>query len=115
MFGIIWHRSKVLNVLKTMFQYEPNLRGPQRATFNGVTKQMRKLGGNEYDSAVAFMLVQLEVGSGLTGGDDDWKRFRRKLLTDAAYCSDHALLNETKEAANGLFEDMVNNEDIDAY
>ena len=115
MLGIIWHRSKVLNVLKTMFQYDPNLSGPQRATFNAVTKQMRKIGGNEYDSAVAFMLVQLDAGPGLEGGDDDWKRFRRKLLTDAAYCSDHAILNETKEAANGLFDEMVNNEDTDAY
>ena len=98
-----------------MFQYEPKLKGSQRDTFNAVTRQIKSIGGNQYDAAVAFMMVQLDSGSGLEGGDENWKRFRRKLITDAAYCSDHAILQDTKDVANGLFDDMVNNEDTNTY
>ena len=115
MFRIIWYRTKTLNVLSQMFAYEPNLKGPQRTTFNGVTKQIRSIKGNEYDAAIAFMLTQLAVGSGLSGGNDDRKRFRQKLLTDATYCSNHAVLKLTKETVNGLFNDMMDNEDTGSY
>jgi len=98
------YRSKTLSVLKTMFKYEPDLNGSQGDSFKEVTKQIRKIQGNEFDAAVAFMFTQIESGSGFEGGDNDWKLFRKQVLTDAAYCSDHAALEITKETANELFE-----------
>jgi len=57
MIFIIWYRTKVLHVLKEAFQYKPTMLGWQSEIFNGVTRQIRKQGGNEYDGAVGFMLV----------------------------------------------------------
>ena len=115
MFTLIWFRAKTLNVLKKMFQYLPAKYGPQSLAFNKVTKQMKANGGNEYDAAVAFMLAQIEVGSGFSGGSTSWKQFRRKVLTDAAYCSDHAKLQITQDTANRLFNEMVDTEDPNSY
>ena len=98
-----------------MFQYEPELKGFQRDTFNAVTRQIKSIKGNQYDAAVTFMMVQLDNGPSFESSDDNWKRFRRKLITDAAYCSDHAALQDTKDVANGLFNDMANNEDTNSY
>ena len=98
------YRTKTLKVLKDIFQYQPNTNGPQEVTFKAVTRQINEIKGNEFDAAVAFMFTQLESGFGFEGGDRDWEIFRNKVITDAAYCSDHAVLEITKETANGLFE-----------
>lgn len=34
--------------------------GWQSEVFNGVTRHIKKQGGNEYDGAIGFMLVQIE-------------------------------------------------------
>ena len=115
MFTLIWFRAKTLNILKTMFQYLPAKHGPQSSTFKQITKQIKAEGGNEYDAAVAFMIAQIEVGEGFSGGSTSWKQFRRKVLTDASYCSDHAKLEITRDTANSLFNEMVDKEDPDSY
>lgn len=59
--ALTWFRSKVLAVLEQELSYKPSVPGLQSATFNAITKQGRGAGWNEYDAAIAFMLVQLGV------------------------------------------------------
>lgn len=60
MFGMIWYRSKVLSILIEKFNYKPAAPSHQAIVFNAITKKIKKKGGNEYDGAIGFMLVQLE-------------------------------------------------------
>lgn len=61
MFGLIWFRAKVLQVLRIDFNYEPAVPGVQTKVFNTVTKEVRKSKGNEFDAAVAFMVIQADA------------------------------------------------------
>ncbi|RRQ20187.1 hypothetical protein D5687_10645 [Guyparkeria sp. SCN-R1] len=61
MFGTIWYRTKVLRILRESFGYEPAVPGWQSKVFNDVTKHAKKQGGNEYDGAIVFMIVQIEA------------------------------------------------------
>lgn len=93
MVGIIWHRTKVLQVLKDHFQYKPAVPGWQSDIFNNVTRyNIRKQNGNEYDGAIAFMLVQI---NSLMGDDPEAKAFIREVEIVAA-----KLMPRTKLGAN---------------
>ncbi len=59
MLRMIWYRSKVLNILENEFEYKPAVPGWQSKQFNAVTRHLKKQGGNEYDGAVGFILVQI--------------------------------------------------------
>ena len=60
MFGIISYRSKVLRVLDQEFNYKPAVPGQQAQVFNAITKQIKERNGNEYDGAIAFMMIQID-------------------------------------------------------
>jgi hypothetical protein len=56
---LVWFRTKTLRVVKVDLGYDAAVPGMQTASFNAVTRNARNAGGNEYDAAIAFMLVQL--------------------------------------------------------
>jgi hypothetical protein len=58
---LVWFRTKTLRVIKVDLAYDAAVPGMQTTTFNAVTRSARSAGGNEYDAAIAFMLVQLGV------------------------------------------------------
>lgn len=90
MLGMIWYRSKVLRVLKEEFRYEPAVPGWQSETFNGITRHMKGQGGNEYDGAIAFMLVTV---SAMTGTDMKAQAFMREKQEIAAQLMPRARLS----------------------
>ena len=104
MFGLIKYRKETLQVLRDIFRYEPNMKMFQRDTFKAVTKQIKKIKGNKFDAAIAFMFTQIESGSGFSGGGNDWKSFRKKVISDAEFCSEHAVLEITKETISKLLD-----------
>ena len=60
-------RSKVIKVLKEHFLYKPT--SPlQRPILDGIILQAKRKGGNEYDAAIMFMMVQMNSLEG-TGPD----------------------------------------------
>ena len=56
---LVWFRTKALRVVTQDLAYNAAVPGFQGAVFNAVTRQVRTNAGNEYDAAIAFMLVQL--------------------------------------------------------
>lgn len=101
MFGLIWHRAKVMQVIHSEFDYKPAVPGWQGDIFNAVTRQIRKRGGNEFDSACAFMLVQ---AAAVSGGDKASREFseriRSKAIALVSRCNLAAdILSETVRAA----------------
>ncbi len=56
-----WFNAKVLRVLTADMGYDPAVPGMQSASFNGVCKIEREIGGNEYGAAIMFMCIQLMV------------------------------------------------------
>lgn len=81
MIFLIWFRYKVLTVLEQEFDYRPATRGLPKGPFNALTRHIRKLGGNEYDGAIAFMLVQ---AGALTGDSADAQAFIARVESIAA-------------------------------
>jgi hypothetical protein len=81
MFGTIWYRSKVLRVLQDEFDYKPAIPGWQKETLNGVTRHIKARGGNEYDGAIAFMLVTITA---MSGADGEARAFMREKQDIAA-------------------------------
>ncbi|MEQ1863549.1 MAG: hypothetical protein ABL996_02735 [Micropepsaceae bacterium] len=61
MLRIIWYRTKVMRILYDEYAYQPAVPGWQTEGFNRVTRHIKERGGNEYDGACAFMLVQISV------------------------------------------------------
>jgi hypothetical protein len=72
---MIWYRAKVLRVLRDDFDYKPAVPGLQSVSFNAVTRHIRKQGGNEYDGAIGFMLVQCNALMTMSGDDAEAQAF----------------------------------------
>jgi len=102
MFGIFSFRKKTRKVLLNYFGYGDVLMNYQLETFHGVTKQIHSINGNEFDAAIAFMLIQLDSGSGFENGDADWVTFREKVIANAKNCATNASLEITKDTVFSL-------------
>jgi hypothetical protein len=57
---LVWFRAGALRVITKDFSYEPAIPGFQSDAFNSITREIRKSGGNQYDAAIFFMLVQFD-------------------------------------------------------
>lgn len=83
-------RSMTLSILKTYMKHEPSLKFGQKETFNEITTQVIKAKGNEFDAAIGFMIVQLNI-----------------LLENALEKTDEKRLQETlnfvREKLSGIF------------
>jgi hypothetical protein len=77
MFGLIWYRTKVLRILTYEFDYKPAVPGWQTQVFNSLTKQIKNQGGNEYDGAIAFMLVQI---ASIHVDDDKSRNWKNRMM-----------------------------------
>jgi hypothetical protein len=78
MFGLFWFSMKVLHALKSEFDYEPSVPGCQHEPFNQITGEAKAQRHNEFDAAMMFMLVQLNVlaqGRKAAGQSTDTERF----------------------------------------
>ena len=104
MIRLIWYRTKVLRVLKEEFDYYPAIPGFQMEVFNACTRQVRSNGGNEYDAAIAFMMIQI---SALMGNSDSNRAFTNRVVARAYYCVEKANLPETHEVAEGLYAELI--------
>ena len=95
-------RGKTVLVIQKDFDYDPV--GPgQTHVLREVCKQLRKLGGNEYDAAIAFMFVQIDA---LTINKET-KKFRLEKAMIADRLANIAKLPITKETARGLTQDIM--------
>lgn len=52
-------QTKALQVIRNELSYDAAIPGHQLDTFDWSTRQVKTYGGNEYDAAITFMLVQL--------------------------------------------------------
>ena len=83
MIGIIFYRAKVISVIHHEFNYKPAVPGWQSPVFNDITRQVRKMGGNEYDGATAFMLT-LANSMPEEGVDGQAESFKSDIFLHAA-------------------------------
>ena len=97
---LIWFRTKVLRVLRDELKYDPAVPGVQSEVFNALTKQIRKIGGNEYDAAVAFPFM---IVDNFEFEDRESFDFRFNLVNNATYASKKCKLSETRDTALDLF------------
>lgn len=110
MIGLMWHRAKALRIIRDDFGYNPAVPGFQSELFNGVTKQMRKIGGNEYDSAIAFMLSIADTINYINGFrelpklDKKIFDFMYSIVNNAAFISRKANLEDTRNTALDIFD-----------
>ena len=58
MFGMMWYRAKVLKIIEKDYVYKVAVPGWQTKIFNETTRHIKQQGGNEYDAAISFMLIQ---------------------------------------------------------
>jgi hypothetical protein len=105
MFRTIWFQTKVLQILRNQYDYVPAKF--QMGVLNSSSRQMRENGGNEYDAAIAFMLIQVGSLSGETESNED---FITKVVRQSYYCAERALLESTKETADALYAERFERE-----
>lgn len=71
-------KQKTLGVIVSELEYNPSVPGIQGASFNQAARFVKQQGGNEYDAAIAFMLIQIGVMLDSGGGNiDDSRAFIR--------------------------------------
>lgn len=58
---LIWFRARVLQILKSELDYNVATPGHQQESFNRATREAYENNLNEYDSAIAFMLITLST------------------------------------------------------
>lgn len=107
MLGLIWYRSKALRVLRDQYDYNPAVPGSQAAVFNACIKQVRTNVGNEYDAAIAFMLIQMDA---LVGKSDSNDRFIDMVVRRSYYCAERAESEMTREVADSLYSERFESE-----
>lgn len=69
MFGIIWYRTKVLNICSKEFNYSVSTPGSQQELFNRATRGAFENKLNEYDGAIAVMLAVVRTLISPTSGN----------------------------------------------
>ena len=106
MLGMQIFRVKVIAILKNDFSYEPDLSGDLYEIFKLLTKTTKKTGGNQYDAAIAYMLMQLEI---LGSSDETSYNFRYDLVSNACFLSKKAALDITRNTAMELFREYEDN------
>ena len=96
-------RGKVDLILKREFDYEinPDFQGQ---SLRSTCKLTRKRGGNEYDAALIFMLVQLEI----LGESSDTRDFRIKHAVNCIEVGEKAILPDVVDGAVGYHELIMN-------
>lgn len=59
--GLIWFRTKALNVFKNELNYDVATPGHQQENFNRSTRGAYEKNLNEYDAVIAFMLIEFKL------------------------------------------------------
>ena len=59
--GLIWFRTKALNVFKSELNYDVATPGHQQENFNRSTRGAYEKNLNEYDAVIAFMLIEFKL------------------------------------------------------
>ncbi len=61
MLGLWWMRAKTFTVIDKVYGYKPEQDVRLNPVFAPLVREVRAKGGNEYDAAIMFMAVQINI------------------------------------------------------
>lgn len=94
-------RIKTLAIVKKHFAYDPFENEAQAQAFDVSTATIKRQGGNQFDAAIAFMLIQLDQ---LDASDLGSFRFRYDLVNMAFHLSSKCKLQPTRDVTLELYD-----------